>query len=285
MSNKLNKELVLQISIILAFIVVLCFRFTIMPSQAQTFCNGPGYLDSNRPLREAWLPGTTVSVVIFDTPDDDDFNAISNAIRYWNNPGTANCTLITFNEATRSTNIDGDDDYLGGEPPDNTIWVTRPSNTQMVVFYENPGPNQNVRAGNMKLRNTFTINTRDPLMRLDRLPAHEAGHSLGLANASGNATIMGSALFRPSVILTRLERFTVRYQPPHRRRRRNLHRKAVLFSHRILPRSKEIPKTMLRAFKNLPGATIVTATGFTEIITHGTRYNATAYITLIIRRS
>jgi hypothetical protein len=75
MRNKFNKELFLQISIILVCLIILFFRFSTVSTQAQIPCNNePPLFDPLNPKKEAWAPGTIeapnrISVEIFDTPN------------------------------------------------------------------------------------------------------------------------------------------------------------------------------------------------------------------------
>lgn len=192
MKNKIGKELILQVSIILICLVVLLFRFTSMPIRAQITCNDePPLMDSIFPLREAWPQGKTVSVVVFDTPDQDEFEEISDSIRLWNVHRVANCSNVTFNAATRANRP-----YDPNEPiPDDTIFVIRPSNSQFIPQFRNPGgPAQNIRAGTMRIQYPFTSHTPGAFRKL---VAHETGHSFGLRNetfpSQAGRSIMGSA--------------------------------------------------------------------------------------------
>lgn len=160
----------------------------------------PQPFDIDNPLREAWPQGKTIAVVVFDTPDDADFQLISNGVRFWNSQSAANCSGITFQAATRANRP-----YNPTEPiPDDTIWVIRPSEPsgQLLPVYHHPNtPSQSVRAARMLLRNDHT-HTGVGTTALDRLSAHEAGHSLGLRNESFPAkkhrSIMGIAYPTPT---------------------------------------------------------------------------------------
>lgn len=186
-----NLELILQIFIILVCSVVIFLQFPFNSSNAQITCNGQPPLRPT-PERLAWSQFTTVSVVIFDTPNPTDFNLLSIGIRYWNDIRFENCSNVFFEEAVPATDQDQNQ-----EPPDNTIWVTRPPtpNGQLKASFSNRGlPNQRVRAAKMLIRNTFTYRETFP-HEIDSLAAHEIGHSFGLDNAAAGTpfgvTIMG----------------------------------------------------------------------------------------------
>lgn len=174
MKNKLNKELILQISIILVCLITLAFRFAGESIQAQqTNCNGQPPLKHN-PRTQAWVPGMEgmlkqISVVVFDPPgqsepqNQSDFEKIDAGIRLWNAHSMENCSNITFKEAVRAER-----DYIPGEyVPDDTIYVIRPSNTQMVPDYRNRNtPLQSIRAVIIRMQYPFSSNTSGELKRL-----------------------------------------------------------------------------------------------------------------------
>lgn len=201
MTNKVNKELILQIFIIFVCLVIITLRFAAIPTDAQTSCNGePPLKNPNAPLTEAWMPGKTISTEIFDTPDDTDFNLLSNGIRFWNGVA-ANCSNVTFNAATRANRP-----YDENEPIlDETIFVIRPPspNGQMDSFYRYDTTNGklNVRAALMRIKVSFNHSSTGT-SALDRLAAHETGHSLGLFNENfpnvPNRAIMGIAYPTPT---------------------------------------------------------------------------------------
>jgi hypothetical protein len=183
MKITLNRELVLQIFIIVACLAILSLNFLTTAAHAQINCAGqPGI----KTRREAWRQYVTVSVVIFATPNDDDFNKIDNSIRLWNSLSVVNCSNVNFNQATRATSQDNENDI----PPNDTIWVLRPTspNGQMIPFFGGDG---NIIAVRMLLKDTLSQPD------LARTPAHEVGHSLNLQEevfpAVQNRSIMGIA--------------------------------------------------------------------------------------------
>lgn len=131
MKNKINKELILRIAILLVCASVLFIIQSNVSVRAQTRCSGPPITTDiltypSYPTNWAWLKGTAVqerevSVKIFDTPDEIDFQIIDTAIRKWNDQRVANCSYVTFEKAERAT-FPYDDTQ---QPPDNTIWVAR----------------------------------------------------------------------------------------------------------------------------------------------------------------
>ena len=61
MKMKLNKELVLQVSIVLVCLSILFLEFVSVSTHAQISCNGePPLLNPSYPLRRAWRAGTSV---------------------------------------------------------------------------------------------------------------------------------------------------------------------------------------------------------------------------------
>lgn len=204
MKNKSNKELILLSSLILAYLVILTFKFSSESAQAQIACNDEPPRHPN-PRGESWRPGTTltprqISVVIFDPPPGGEeskyqaeFQAINEGILLWNSYSTANCSNIIFKEA-----IPAGRPYVEGEfVPDDTIFVIRPSspNGQMDPFYGNPNsPTQYLRAARIRLKHPVSSNMPGAL-RKDA--THEIGHTFGLQNesfpAQQNRSIMGIA--------------------------------------------------------------------------------------------
>lgn len=153
MKNKINKELILQIVILIACMLVVAFQYSEGNALAQTSCSGPPTWGTP-PTINAWPQGRTVSVVVFATPDSEDFRVVSDAIRKWNAPSIANCSNVTFLPAVRANGP-----YETNQsPPNDTIWVVRrPEGTLgtaavMENEYRNNGtPLQNVRAAVMKI--------------------------------------------------------------------------------------------------------------------------------------
>ena len=100
MNYKLNKELVLQISIVITCLFTLFVRFSNVPTRAQALCNGqPPLLNPVNPKKEAWAPGTGVAPVVFDTPNPLDFQLISEGIQMWNDLKYQNCSNVFFYDA------------------------------------------------------------------------------------------------------------------------------------------------------------------------------------------
>lgn len=94
MKNKTDKNLI-AIFILLACLLILSANQREIFTQAQINCSGPPTWGTP-PSMNAWLPGTTVSVVIFDTANEIDRQIISDGIRKWNNQSAANCSNVTF---------------------------------------------------------------------------------------------------------------------------------------------------------------------------------------------
>jgi hypothetical protein len=125
-----------------------------------------------------------ISVIVFDPPGQSepqnqaDFEKIDAGIRLWNAHSMENCSNITFKEAVRAER-----GYVPGETvPDDTIYVIRPSNTQMDPFYRNPNtPLQSIRAVRIRMQYPFSSNTPG---EFKRLAGHETGHSFGLFEES-----------------------------------------------------------------------------------------------------
>lgn len=141
------------------------------------------------PRTQAWAPGMEgvlrqISVVVFDPPgqtepqNQSDFEKIDAGIRLWNAQSTTNCSNIAFKEAVRAER-----DYIPGETvPDDTIYVIRPSNTQMVPDYRNPNtPLQSIRAVIIRMQYPFSSNTPG---EFKRIAGHETGHAFGLLEES-----------------------------------------------------------------------------------------------------
>ncbi len=196
MTNTINKELVLQISIILVCLVILMLQFPITPSHAQINCNGePKLLDPQDPTRWSWVRGTEVSVVVFDTPDPIDFQIISDAVREWNAYSVANCSNVTFKAATRANRPYDPDELI----PEDTIFIPRVFPTQVFPEYRNPGlPSQSERAALIQLRPDYTQTYPSAPGAFRKQVAHEVGHTFDLANETfpgeQGRTIMGIAL-------------------------------------------------------------------------------------------
>lgn len=200
MKDKLNKELVLQVSIILACLIILAINFTIISANAQISCdNEPPLANPTYPQKKAWLPGTSISVEIFDTPDSLDFEKIDNGIRDWNDGNSTNCSNVTFNQATSANRPFNSNEYV----PDEKMYVRRERSNGPVrsgrldrLLRQIGTPQESVRAAIMVINESLTHTTTGSL-ELRRLSAHETGHSLGLANGSfsvvPNRTIMAGA--------------------------------------------------------------------------------------------
>ncbi|MDQ3749781.1 MAG: hypothetical protein M3367_12355 [Acidobacteriota bacterium] len=183
MTNMISKELVLQISIILACVVILTLQFPNTSAHAQIACNGePQNWDP--PTSNAWARGTEVSVVIFDTPDDAHFQTMSNAIMEWNAYKIANCSGISFKPAVRANRP-----YVENERvPDDTIFIVRAFNSQVFKSFRNDGmPDQNVRAAKINIWDQEPVSRTPGAFR--KLLIHETGHTMGLKNESGNCVV------------------------------------------------------------------------------------------------
>jgi hypothetical protein len=201
MKESFNKESILQISIILACLLVLMFRFSSEPTQAQG-CNGEPPIKSEA-LTKAWRPGTefthrTISVLVFDPPPggeeskyQDEYEAIKAGILKWNSHSSVNCSDVVFDveRANRS--------YIEGETiPTDSIYVIRPSspNGQMDPDFSTSGhPTQYLRAARIRLKHPWTSNTPGFLAAT---AAHEVGHTFALLNTTNGLdtiSIMGSA--------------------------------------------------------------------------------------------
>jgi hypothetical protein len=180
-----DKELVLQIFIILTSLLILFARFPSELSQAQSLCNDePPLLDPNRPLREAWYPGVMVTTKVYETPDINNVNTIRDGFQAWNSP--QNCSNVTFGEVSQ---VNGN--YDENQPiPDNTIIVLRrQQNGQFVAQHKNfNSPNQYVIAGIVYIRYD-SVGTR-----LKRTATHEIGHSLSLAEKTFGVTVPGGTI-------------------------------------------------------------------------------------------
>ncbi len=194
MKNKINKELALQISIILACLIILTLQFPNTPAHTQPIpCDGEPQ-NWSPPASRAWVGGTQVSVVIFDTPDDTHFQTMSDAIREWNAYSVTNCSGITFKPAVRANRP-----YIQNEIiPDDTMFIVRAHNSQVFHDFRNDGmPSQNVRAAKINIYDQEPTSSTPGAFR--KLIAHETGHTLGLKNESDNnhvfyRSIMGTAL-------------------------------------------------------------------------------------------
>lgn len=101
MRSKISKELILQFLIVLVCLIILTLRFSDRTTHAQITCDGepPNW---SPPTSNVWVMGTEVSVIIFDTPDQNHFQTMSDAVREWNNYSITNCSGITFKKAERA---------------------------------------------------------------------------------------------------------------------------------------------------------------------------------------
>jgi hypothetical protein len=63
------------------------------------------------PVTETWPKGKHVSVVVFDTPDSNEFQIMADALNSWNSFSIANCSGVTFGPPTHA-----DHSYVNGEP-------------------------------------------------------------------------------------------------------------------------------------------------------------------------
>lgn len=196
--SKINKKLLLQISIIFVCLLIITIQITSESVNAQIACNGELPNHPN-PTREAWVQGVTVSVLVFDNAEQSeseklsDLQKINEGIQSWNPFKVTNCSNVTFNEATQANRP-----YIEGEHiPDETIFVIRPPspNGQMDPFYRNFGTSsQKLRAARIRLKYPYRSNTPGAFKRV---AAHEAGHSFGLRNetfpSQTGRSMMGSS--------------------------------------------------------------------------------------------
>jgi len=145
MKNKTDKKSFIAIFILLLCLLILSTNQLGIFTQAQTNCAGPP-LWGPVPSKNAWLPGTTVSVIIFDTPNPIDRQIISDGIRKWNAQSAANCSNVTFLPAVAATSP-----YPGTDAPEGTIWVIRtPDRSKMRNHYRNENtPQQSVKSATM----------------------------------------------------------------------------------------------------------------------------------------
>ncbi len=192
MLNKINKELILQISIILGCLVFLMLKFPIIPIHAQISCNGePALSHPLDPTKWSWVSGTEARVVVFDTPHPTDFQIISNAVSEWNEYSVANCSGVTFVTERANRPYDPDETL-----PDNTIFIPRVNPTQVFHKYRNPTlPNQSLKGAIIQLGPGYSHTSNVPpnlAGSFRHTVAHEVGHTFGLINANTN-TIMGIA--------------------------------------------------------------------------------------------
>lgn len=204
-----HAERILQFSIILACFIVLTSRWIATPSTAQIQCNGEPpirnniYPNSYYSLKgNSWLPGASainkrqITVVIYDT-NPTQAQQMNEGIQAWNT--YTDCAYVNFKNATESTNPPP------GDPPDNTVWVTRGVNTQ--VFPAVDASNQMI-ASNIRISSNWSSNTPNALRGL---LSHETGHTFGLLNTTDNNTIMGEY-----TVITECDREAIRrvYCPP-----------------------------------------------------------------------
>lgn len=153
---QIKKEFILQISILLSCLIILAFQFPITSGYAQqVLCGGePKHTRLNNPIRWTWARGTEVAVVVFDTPNNTDFQIISNAVREWNAYSLTNCSGVTFKAAVRANRP-----YDPDEPiPNNTIFIPRVNPTQVFPEFRNEGtPLQSERAALIQLGPSYVL--------------------------------------------------------------------------------------------------------------------------------
>lgn len=187
MEKKINKKLIPIISILpICVLILFIFQPQILTNgQTQTTsCPGGPATEGNTPQRHAWLPGRTITVVIFDTPDPTDFQIIDQAIRKWNDHKIDNCSRITFLPA-----VPADFVYQRSmEPPDDTLWVTRFNEPELGLaarfydYYRNRGtPQQSLRSAMFRIETWVNYNHGTPDY-LNYLAVHEIGHGFGIRN-------------------------------------------------------------------------------------------------------
>lgn len=184
-----NKERLLQLSIILAFLLILISRFSFQyVADAQSGCGGSPPLTPRLPNPQAWAwsPGATVSVKIYDKSNGQptsqaEIDAIDAGIRAWNTIKVTGCSNVTINQATRT----------------NRVWpgpseVPGPNEILVVRTTDRPGQWEGIRAaiglsgGWLYLNSNYDHITipsgQGPLYRVDNLAKHEAGHSFGVGD-------------------------------------------------------------------------------------------------------
>ena len=187
-------EFTLQVVIVLSCIAVILFVHFEPSVQAQTSCNGePPLTNPTNPKSEAYPTGTSYAVSVFDPTSDSEFEQIRQGALDWNSHSGANCSGVSFQEATRAT-VPYEQ---AGQLPDNTIWVHRVSTgSQFTAEFRSLPPPQTweIRAARVKITHPWTSNTPG---YLKKVMSHELGHGFGLLNetfpAVSNRSVMGIA--------------------------------------------------------------------------------------------
>ena len=184
MKSIFHKERLLQITLILACLIILIFQFSFPYSNAQTAClpNKPPLLYPAAPTSQAWPQFTSdISLVVFDRSSSEptstaEFNAIVASIRDWNSISVSGCSNVTFGEATLAGRV-----WNGTEaPPYNTVYVvrTKDRNGQYIGKFTSAG----MVGGWLYMHSRYNLQSPFPRDRIDNLSKHEAGHSYGIGN-------------------------------------------------------------------------------------------------------
>jgi hypothetical protein len=217
-------ELFIQLSIIAVCLLILTFKASNISCQAQVLCDGePRIIDGDPvyspqfgdPKRWTWAPGTTVNVLVFDTPDNDDLKLISDGIREWNAISMQTCSGVTFNEAIRADHPwEGESEIL----PNNTLAVVRANPTQAFrTQSRNPGlPNQSLMAARIQLspaynKNNPSFDPNRPYLynnSMKGLATHETGHTFNIANEgywTNTFAISGRSIYGKTDFITQCD--------------------------------------------------------------------------------
>lgn len=192
MKNKLNKELILQIAILLICGLVLFITQSNIFVRAQTSCNIPVYSETltepAEPHWYAWRQGTRVVVYIFERFDQTAFQKLGDGIQRWNSYNQINCSGVTFQNPIQGGEYEDGDSTV---PPVGEMWVVRdrPESTLTRWIRINPyGLGYYMASATM--RANYLDN--DP-GTLSYIGTHETGHGFGIENEKPPTwnTVMG----------------------------------------------------------------------------------------------
>jgi hypothetical protein len=97
-------EFALQLSLIVTCLVILSFRWSDTPVNAQVPCDGqPRLKVPGNPKSDAWKPNQMYAIVDFYSDSRDQHDQIKAWPLIWN--GHTNCSGVTFQEATLATTL------------------------------------------------------------------------------------------------------------------------------------------------------------------------------------
>jgi hypothetical protein len=134
-------------------------------------------------LEMGWPQGTNVVPRIYDrvngTPTSEaEFGAINTAVMDWNNISVAGCSNVTIGNSVRVGRAFGETEEI---PNDSVaIYWVRDRNGQ---FYQVWAGNH-MRAGQILMNSSLSMDATDPRLRTGNLPKHEMGHSFGVGDGS-----------------------------------------------------------------------------------------------------